>query len=139
MAANATPVTQPAGTVAAATGVPAFVIPPGHQAIAMAVPFVNGLAGYAKAGDHVNVYGAFKNAPANDKLDRTAAKLVMSDIEVLWVSNADPATTTYMLSVDASQAEQIVYLQSFEASYLTLARDGQGQLTTVGRNPRNAA
>ena len=134
--------TAPAGTVTTPAGLPSFVIPAGHQAIAVQLPFINGIAGYTKAGDHVNIYGAFRNGPANATLPNPAAKLVMSDIEVLWVSGPTPEppnnTTTYMLSVDASQAEQLVYLQSFEGSYMTLARHDQGQLSTVGRSPKNA-
>ena len=142
--------TTPAGFVApkAESSAPGFTIPPGHQAIAVQVPFVNGVAGYAKAGDHVNVFGAFKNFPANGALPNPAAKLVLADVEVLAVDTAAPsggsggtapaAAATYLLAVDATQAESLVYLQSFEASYLTLAREDQGGLTTPGRTPKNA-
>lgn len=132
----------PAGTVAAPTPAAAtgFVIPPGHQAVALDVPYVNGIAGYARAADHVNVFGVFKNNAANASLPNPAAKLVLSDIEVLAVTNPAPGATgnsTYVLSVDAAQAEQIIYLASFESTYLTLARDHQGQLSTIGRTPKN--
>jgi hypothetical protein len=43
------------------------------------------------------------------------------------------------LAVDAAQAESLVYLQSFESSYLTLAREDQPGLSTPGRTPKNAA
>src|SRR5947209_1284559 len=57
-----TSTTVQAGTVvvnAAAPSAPptSFTIPEGKQAVAVQVPFVAGLAGYAKAGDTVNVYG----------------------------------------------------------------------------------
>ena len=42
------------GAVAAPTS---FTIPEGKQAVAVQLPAVAGLAGYAKAGDIVNVYG----------------------------------------------------------------------------------
>ncbi|HVE94681.1 MAG TPA: RcpC/CpaB family pilus assembly protein [Acidimicrobiales bacterium] len=122
-----------------------FTIPPGHQAMAVQVPFAQGVAGYAKAGDKVNVYGAFKNAPANATLPNPAAKLVLANVEVLAVDSAAPgsgatgAAATYLLAVDAIQAEALVYLQSFESAYLTLAREDQGILTTPGRTPKNAA
>ncbi|MBA2609314.1 MAG: hypothetical protein H0U92_10270 [Actinobacteria bacterium] len=139
-AAAVTTTIPPPGSVAppaAAAPLAGFVIPNGHQAIALDVPFVNGVAGYAKAGDHVNVFGVFKNQAANASLPNPAAKLVLSDIEVLAATTPVGANATYVLSVDVAQAEQLVYLASFEGSYLTLARDKQGQLTTVGRTPKN--
>lgn len=129
----------PAGAVAppAAAPLSGFTIPAGRQAMAMDVPFVNGIAGYAKAGDRVNVYGVFKNNAANASLPNPAAKLVLSDIEVLAVTNPAGANSTYVLAVDPAQAEQLIYLTAFEASYMTLARENQGQLSTVGRTPKN--
>lgn len=141
-AQSTTSTTLPVGAVAPPTAAAAagFVIPAGHQAIALDVPYVNGLAGYARAGNHVNVFGAFKNNAANSTLPNPAAKLVMSDVEVLAVTNPAPGTagnSTYVLSVDASQAEQLVYLANFEIAYMTLARDHQGDLSTIGRTPKN--
>lgn len=147
VAAAATTTTAP-GYVAPRAETPraGFTIPPGFQAMAVQVPFVQGVAGYAKAGDHVNVYGAFKNFPANTALPNPAAKLVLADVEVLAVDTAAPAAgeapvaaATYLLAVDGTQAEALVYLQSFESAYLTLARDDQPSLSTPGRTPKNAA
>ncbi|MEY2399343.1 MAG: pilus assembly protein CpaB [Actinomycetota bacterium] len=138
-AAAVTTTTAAPGSVAPPAPAPlsGFVIPAGHQALALDVPFVNGIAGYAKAGDHVNVFGVFKNNAANSSLPNPAAKLVLSNIEVLAVSSTPGANSTYVLSVDPSQAEQLVYLASFEGSYLTLAREHQGDLSTIGRTPKN--
>ncbi len=122
---------------AAAAPLAGFVIPTGKQAIAMEVPFVSSVAGYVKAGDHVNVFGVFKNNAANASLPNPAAKLVVSDVEVLAASTPPGTNATYVLAVNASQAEQLVYLASFESSYMTLARDKQGELTTIGRTPKN--
>ena len=139
-ASSASTTTTPPGLVVPAAGAPSFVLPAGKQAVTISVPFVNGVGNFTKAGDHVNVFGVFKNFPANATLANPAAKLVLSDVEVLSVSpGANGGNSTYLLSVDASQAEELVYLQSFESSYLTLARDGQGELTTAGRTPKNAA
>lgn len=145
--AAATTTTAAPGYVAPPTATPTagFTIPPGRQAIAVQVPFEKGIAGYAKAGDHVNVYGAFKNGPANATLPNPAAKLVLANVQVLAVDAAAPnggaatgTNATYLLAVDASQAEQLIYLQSFESTYLTLARDDQPVLNTSGRTPKNA-
>jgi len=140
-AAAVTTTTAGPGSVAPPATAPltGFVIPAGKQAIAMDIGFTAGGAGYVKAGDHINVYGVFKNNSANATLPNPAAKLVMSDVEVLAVTHpaAGGGNSTYVLSVDASAAEQLVYLASFESSYMTLARDKQGQLTTSGRTPKN--
>src|ERR671914_2850307 len=60
-AASTTTTTVQAGTVVVNAAAPAaptsFTIPEGKQAVAVRLPFVGGLAGYAKAGDTVNIYG----------------------------------------------------------------------------------
>ena len=132
-------VTPPGSSTAAV----AFTIPEGKQAMAVQVPFVQGGGGYAKAGDKVNVYGVYKNHPANAQMKAPAAKLVLSKVEVLAVSSPTPGAgtgnATYLLALDAPDAEQVVYLQSHESVYLTLARDDQGPLTTPGITSANAA
>lgn len=147
-AAVKTETTQPTpGAVAIPGAAPAapvaFTIPEGKQAVAVQVPYVQGLAGYAKSGDRVNIYGVFKNAPANAQIKQPAAKLVLSKVEVLSVSSPTPGagtgTATYLLALDAADAEQVVYLQSHESVYLTLARSDQPTLSTPGRTPANVA
>jgi len=59
--AASTTTTVQAGTVVVNSAAPSaptsFTIPDGKQAVAVQVPYVAGLAGYAKGGDTVNVYG----------------------------------------------------------------------------------
>lgn len=142
------PAAQPSPGAVTAPGAGAaapvsFTIPEGMQAVAVQVPFVQGVAGFAKAGDRVNVYGVFKNKPANDRLEHPAAKLALPNVEVLTVSSPAPGTgtgnATYLLALSGADAEQVIYLQSHEGIYLTLAREDQGPLSTSGRSPANAA
>lgn len=131
------------GAVAPATGVAAgagFTIPPDHQAIAVSVPFVPGLAGVAKPGDLVNVYGAFKAIPVpGNANDVPAGKLVLQKVKVLALTPCDAgADATYVLSVSTSEAEAIIYLANFDKVWLTLARDDQGSLVPKGFSDNNA-
>jgi Flp pilus assembly protein CpaB len=128
-----TPVTAVAAGAGAvkstASGATNFVIPPDHQAMAVSVPFVQGLAGYAKAGDVVNVYGEYRSLPANAAPEDPVAKLVLQKVQVLSVSpGADGGNATYILSVSTSDAEAVMYLSTFQKVWLTLARDDQGVL-----------
>ncbi|HVV36939.1 MAG TPA: RcpC/CpaB family pilus assembly protein [Acidimicrobiales bacterium] len=134
-----TPVTAPAAANAAATsaaGTASFVVPVDHQAIAVSVPFVQGLAGYAKTGDVVNVYGTFSSLPGTAE---PVAKLVLQKVKVLAINpGADGGNATYVLSVSTSDAEAIEYLSTFQKVWLTLARDDQGTLIPKGFSSHNA-
>lgn len=128
--------------VAAAQASPPVVkIPDGMEAVAVQVPPIPGLAGYLKVGDNVNVYGTFKDRqPTAAVKGPPLAKLITSNVEVLAVTaGAEGAPGTYLLAVDAIQAEQIIYLVSFESVWLSLTREGAPDVTnTPGRNAPNA-
>ncbi len=148
-AASTTTTTIQAGTVlvnSAATPAPtSFTIPEGKQAVAVQLPFVAGLAGYARAGDFVNVYG---NVQTKDKdLPATPAppssKLILPGVQVLAVTGpapgADTGNATYLLALDAAQAEQAIFFARFESMWLTLVPKGQAKpQPTPGRNYQNA-
>lgn len=136
-ATASTPTTLAVGAVAAPVGVPSFTIPNGKQAISVQVPAVPGMSGFVKAGDVVNVYGAY--SPINGVPTDNQAKLVLQKVTVL-ASQATPdgAATTYVLSVDTADAEALVYLTSFQKVHLTLARNDQGSLLPKGFSGRNA-
>jgi Flp pilus assembly protein CpaB len=128
-----TPVTAPApaGAVKTAAGATTFVIPADHQAMAVQVPFVQGLAGYAKAGDLVNVYGEYRTQPPTAAPEDPVAKLVLQKVKVLAVNpGADGGNATYVLSVSTADAETVMYLSTFQKVWLTLARDDQGVLSS---------
>ena len=137
-----TPVTAAApahGAVAnSATNLPGFTIPAGHQAMAVQVPFVQGLAGYPKAGDDVNVYAFVKDNPKTTGVGDPMAKLVLQKVKVLAVTpGADGGNATFMLAVTTDEAETVNFLASSEKIWLTLARDDQGSLLPKGFQAAN--
>jgi len=129
----------PAGAVnGAVQGATSFVIPTDHQAMAVQVPFVQGLAGYAKAGDVVNVYAFVKDNPATNAAGDAMAKLILQKVKVLALNpGADGGSATYILSVSTSDAETMNYLLNAEKVWLTLARDDQGSLLPHGFQASN--
>ena len=123
---------------APATGTAAFVIPTDHQAMAVQMPFVPGLAGYAKAGDLVNVYGFVRDNPKTTAAGDAMAKLILQKVKVLAVTpGADGGNATYILSVGTDDAETIQYLVNAEKVWLTLARNDQGSLVPRGFQATN--
>lgn len=137
--AAATAAAQPAA-------VPATVkVPAGKEAVAIQVPAVPGLAGYAKVDDEVNVYGTFKDhQPTAAVKGPPLAKLVLSGAKVLAVTpppaGAEGGTATYLLAVDPGQAEKVIYLASFEGIWMSLSADGAPPLgVTPGANAQNIA
>ena len=143
-ALSTTTTTIQAGTVLVNSAAPAaptsFTIPDGKQAVAVQVPYVSGLAGYAKAGDLVNVYGNIEKG-ASDPAP-PATKLILSGVQVLAVTGpgpgADTGNATYLLALDASQAEQAIFFARFESLWLTLVPKGQANSTTSGHSYKNA-
>src|ERR671933_447811 len=65
----------------AQTRIGTLKIPEGKTALALQLANVPGVAGFAGAGDHINVYGLLKDGPQGP-----TAKLVMQNIEVLNVN-----------------------------------------------------
>lgn len=142
---STTSTTVQAGTVivpAAAPPVPlSFTIPEGKQAVAIQVPFVKGLAGYAKAGDQVNVYATLEKGPVRtDGLPPSAVKLWLPNVEVLAVTGPAAGTgvgdTTYLLALSAADAEAAIFLSRFESIWMTLVPEGQPAATTEGMSYR---
>jgi Flp pilus assembly protein CpaB len=102
---------------------------------------VPGVAGFAGAGDHINIYGLIK--PGDDpKNPQGAAHLIMSNTEVLNVNGTTLAAAqgqpggtglVYLLAVSPQEAEHLVYLSSFEQIYFSLvAKDSTAVGTTPG-------
>ena len=145
-AASTTTTTIQAGTVVVNGAVPSgpttFTIPEGKQAVAVQLPFVGGLAGYAKGGDTVNVYGILdSNAPGVDPAP-PVAKLLLPGVQVLAVTGPGPGSdagnATYLLALDAAQAEQVIFFAKFQSMLLTLVPKGQPNAQTPGRTYKNA-
>jgi Flp pilus assembly protein CpaB len=136
--AAGTVVVPSAGTQAPTT----FTIPKGKQAVAVQVAYVAGLAGYAKPGDLVNVYATVEKGEPNGDGKPPLARLVLPAVEVLAVTGPGPGAgagnTTYLLALDASQAEQAIFFSRFESLWMTLVPKGQPPATTSGRSYQNA-
>ena len=142
---NQTAVTAPAAgapaTVPPVAGQPAVLaplpIPAGKQALAIQTSYIQGGAGYAKQGDIVDVYGVIKGQPINLNLKLPFAKLIVQNVQVLAVTGASPATAptspVYLLAVDANQAEQVIFLSTFESIYLSIVLKNQPAVPTPGR------
>ena len=143
-AVSTTSTTVQAGTVVVNSAAPAaptsFTIPDGKQAVAVQIPYVSGLAGYAKAGDVVNVYGNIEKGTSDPA--PPATKLILSGVQVLAVTGpgpgADTGNATYLLALDANQAEQAIFFARFESLWLTLVPKGQANSTTSGHTYKNA-
>ncbi len=138
-AANTTTTLATGAVTPPPQGGASFVIPSNHQAMALELPFIEGVGGYVKAGDRVNVFGAYKSIPINANPDDPIVKLVLQKVEVLAVTTGgDAAKITYVLSVETAEAEAIAYLSTFQKVWLTLARDDQGTLVPKGFSDNNA-
>jgi Flp pilus assembly protein CpaB len=147
-AAATTTTTIQAGTVvvnAAAPSAPAsFTIPEGKQAVAVQMPYIAGLAGYAKAGDVVNVYGNVDEKGAGAATPALpATKLILPGVQVLAVTGpgpgADAGNATYLLALDANQAEQVIFFAKNQSLWLTLVPKGQPVApATAGHTYKNA-
>jgi len=121
-------------------------IPDGKQAVAVQLDFVPGAAGYVGPGDQVNVY-------ANVKGDKPFTRLLLSNVDVLDVSteiaprraadeaNAPPRASTqavtFLLALDANQAERVICATTNDQLYATLVPKGQGPAATGGHGDGN--
>ena len=120
----------------AQTRIGTLKIPEGKTALALEISNVPGVAGFAGAGDKINIYGTLKP-------DSGAAqsKLIMQNIEVLNVNgsalvtgagNPNGAGLVFLLAVSPAEGEQLVYLTSFQQLYFALAAKDQAP---VGGTP----
>lgn len=98
--------------------------------------------------------------PGDAKALQAASQLVLSNVEVLDISQevapasvtqvttqegavsragaAQPGAVTYLVALDASQAEKAIFFSRFGEVYLTLVPKGQPDSTTSGRDQTNA-
>jgi Flp pilus assembly protein CpaB len=100
-------------------------IPAGKQALAVQLANVPGVAGFAGAGDKIDVYGITKDPATNTGRVRR----VMSGIEVLKVNGTTLVPTqgqpggpglVYLVAVTPEQAERLVYLTTIDQLYFAL-------------------
>jgi Flp pilus assembly protein CpaB len=112
----------------AQTRIGTLKIPDGKTALAVQLANVPGVAGFAGAGDRINIYGVVK-AGSDPKNPAGMAHLIMQNTEVLNVNGAtlpaaqgQPTGTglLYLLAVSPQEAERLIYLSTFESLYFSL-------------------
>lgn len=128
----------------AQTRIGTLKIPDGKVALALQLANVPGVAGFAGAGDNIDIYGLTKGDGSNG----AQAKLIMQNVQVLNVNGASLVTDqgqpggqglVYLLAVDPSAAEQLVYLTSFQELYFALVPKDQAPVGgTPGVNAQQA-
>lgn len=133
-ARNAVTQVRAAGDAATPVLVP---IPKGMQAVAVQMSHVAGLAGYAKPGDLVNLYGTAKAAGKEKQtLEAPYSKLILSNVTVLDVSGATAGTAkgdpVFLLALSPADAEKVIFFAKFEGLWATLAQKGQTEVSTPG-------
>ena len=121
-------------------------IPEGKTALAIQLGNVPGVAGFAGAGDRINIYGVVKSAV--ETRGQPAAHLIMQNTEVLNVNGATLASEqgqpggqglVFLLAVTPSEAERLVYMTSFEELYFSLvAKDQRPVPATPGASITDA-
>ena len=106
-------------------------IPPGKTALAVQLAHVPGVAGFAGAGDKVDIFGVVRQGVPTPG---PAAHMIMQNVEVLNVNGTTLATAqgqpggtglVFLLSVTPAQAERLVYLTTFEQLYFSLVPKDQ--------------
>jgi Flp pilus assembly protein CpaB len=131
----------------AQTRIGTLKIPDGKTAIAVELSNVPGVAGFAGAGDRINIYGVVK-AGSDPKLPAGMAHLIMQNTEVLNVNGTTLAATQgqpggtgllYLLAVSPAEAERLIYLSTFESLYFSLvAKDAPPVGPTPGSSIADA-
>jgi pilus assembly protein CpaB len=118
------------------TRIGTLAVPPGKRALTLELQPVAGIAGFAGAGDRIDVYGVAHGdgAPAG-------VRLVLQGVEVLNVNGSGLPTAqgqpsgpnlVYLLAVTPADAERLIYLSEFEKLYFDLVPRGEGPVTTPG-------
>jgi hypothetical protein len=129
-----------AGTTGAAAAPITFTVPKGKQAVAVELPSVAGLAGYAQPGDLINVYATIKTEDVNAKFKSPLVKLVLQGVKVLDVRAPAPGTAgvaTYLLALNVDEAEQVIFYAKYQSMWMALASADQKPVTSHGRNYLN--
>jgi hypothetical protein len=136
-ASSATTITtgKPAPVVTQSTPA-AVVIPEGMQGVAVQAPFVQGVAGYVRAGDQVDVYATVEKGPPHPPSGPPYAKLIQQHVPVLAVTAPPPdagtGNATYLLALPADAAEQVIFFAKFESVWLTIVPKDQRPVSTAG-------
>lgn len=125
------------------TRIGTIVIPAGRRALAVEMEPVAGLAGFAGAGDRIDVYAVTKG----EGQPSPGVRLVLQGVEVLSVNGTGIPTAQgqpgspnliYLVAVTPTEAEKVIYLKQFEKLYFDLIPQGEGPVRTPGAGPTSA-
>ncbi len=122
------------------TGITTFTVPKGKQAVQIEVPAIPGLGGYVKPGDLINIYATVRNQQPAIKLKTPFVKLVLSNVKVLDVHApgiAAGGNATYLLALDTSEAEQVIFYAKYESMWIALAAADAKPETSAGHGYSN--
>ncbi len=123
------------------TRIGTVVVGPGKRALALEMQPVPGVAGFAGAGDKVDVYGVAKEDGGPN------VRLVLQGVDVLSVNGAglpsaqgQPGSPNliYLLAVTPADAERLIYLDEYDKLYFDLVPKGEGPVKTPGAGPAGA-
>lgn len=124
------------------TRIGTVVIPPGKRALALELGSVAGVAGFAGAGDKIDVYGIAKG-----ETNPPGVRLVLQGVEVLKVNGSGLAAAqgqpgspnlVFLLAVTPADAERLIYLNEFEKLYFDLIPNDDPPVKTPGAGPTSA-
>ncbi len=124
------------------TRIGTVVIPPGKRALALELQPVAGVAGFAGAGDRVDVYGVVRSEGTPP-----AVRLVLQGVDVLNVNGTGLPTAQgqpgspnliYLVAVTPTDAERLIFLSEFEKLYFDLVPKGEAPVKTPGTGPAGA-
>jgi pilus assembly protein CpaB len=125
------------------TRIGTVVIPPGKRALALKLEPVPGVAGFAGAGDLVDVYGVVQGLEGTP----SRVQLVLQAVEVLNVNGAglaaaqgvaDGPSLVYLLAVTPGDAERLIYISEFNKLYFDLVAKGEPPVVTPGAGAAEA-
>ena len=129
----------PAGTVLtedrfppAQTRIGTLEIPVDKMALALQMPSVPGVAGFAGAGDRIDIFGVSREGPGGP-----GVRLILQNVEVLNVNGTvlvpdaglpEGKPLVFLVAVSPPEAERLVYLASFEQLYFGLVPKNRSQV-----------
>lgn len=123
-------------------------VPEGMEGVKVGLSAVPGLAGYARAGDHISIYGVIESRVDDGEAvgdlepplaQRVIARALVLDVEGVRVTTEDDdaaedagSSSTYLIAVDQADAEGLIFLASFEDLWFTLLPEDETPGTTDG-------
>ena len=132
-------------------------IPAGMNGVAVTLDATPGAAGYANAGDTINIFAV--DRPSDEGAPPAITRLLLSNVEVLDVSQqvapssnagvttaADGTTTarstgsqlTFLLALNPTDAERVIFATSMNHLYFSIVHKGDGPALTPGANYSNS-